>query len=211
MSHVEGKAPGQSTAVRKAIGNIPSYAPNQSLYVTNLPSSKIQKSDLRISLYMLFSTYGPVLDVVALKTMKMRGQAHVVYRDVQTATQAMRALQGFELFGRQMQIQYAKSKSDVIAKLDGTFRMPSAAAGEVTSTELQRSVFDGPPAGSSAPVTGGALKPPSAAQGVDQTMEDARSPTTSVAGQKRRRDEDSEPEEDSDGDVAMDEDSGDDD
>lgn len=51
---------------------------------------------------MLFSTYGPVLDVVALKTMKMRGQAHIVYRDVQTATQAMRALQGFELFGMQI-------------------------------------------------------------------------------------------------------------
>lgn len=72
------------------------------LYVTNLPSSKIQKPDLRISLYTLFSTYGPVLDVVALRTMKMRGQAHIVYRDVQTATQAMRALQGFEFFGREI-------------------------------------------------------------------------------------------------------------
>jgi RNA recognition motif-containing protein len=51
---------------------------------------------------MLFSTYGPVLDVVALKTMKMRGQAHIVYRDVQTATQAMRALHGFEFFGMEM-------------------------------------------------------------------------------------------------------------
>merc|ERR1711977_749974 len=71
---VDGKAPGQSAAARKGNGNIPSYAPNQTLYVTNIPSSKIQKSDLRISLYMLFSTYGPVLDVVALKTMKMRGQ-----------------------------------------------------------------------------------------------------------------------------------------
>jgi U2 small nuclear ribonucleoprotein B'' len=41
-------------------------------------------------------------------------------------------------------------------------------------------------------------------------MEDARSPATSVAGQKRRRDEeDEEPEEDSEGDVAMDEDSDD--
>jgi RNA recognition motif-containing protein len=48
---------------------------------------------------MLFSTYGPVLDVVALKTMKMRGQAHIVYRDIQTATQAMRSLDGFEFFG----------------------------------------------------------------------------------------------------------------
>jgi RNA recognition motif-containing protein len=55
-----------------------------------------------MSLYLLFSTYGPVLDVVALKTMKMRGQAHVVYRDVQTATQAMRSLQGFNFFGMEM-------------------------------------------------------------------------------------------------------------
>ena len=72
------------------------------LYITNLPSSKIQKYDLRLSLYTLFSTYGPVLDVVAMKTMKMRGQAHVVFRDAQTATQAMRALQGFEFFGYEM-------------------------------------------------------------------------------------------------------------
>lgn len=72
------------------------------LYVTNLPSNKIQKDDLRTALYMLFSTYGPVLDVVALKTMKMRGQAHVVFRDVQTATQAMRSLEGFEFLGTPM-------------------------------------------------------------------------------------------------------------
>jgi U2 small nuclear ribonucleoprotein B'' len=50
----------------------------------------------------LFSTYGPVLDVVALKTMKMRGQAHIVYRDIQAATQAMRSLQGFVFFGMEM-------------------------------------------------------------------------------------------------------------
>lgn len=72
------------------------------LYITNLPSSKIQKYDLRLSLYTLFSTYGPVLDVVAMKTMKMRGQAHVVFRDAQTATQAMRALKGFEFFGYEL-------------------------------------------------------------------------------------------------------------
>jgi RNA recognition motif-containing protein len=53
---------------------------------------------------MLFSTYGSVLDVVALRTMKMRGQAHITFKDVQTATQAMRALQKFEFFGREMVI-----------------------------------------------------------------------------------------------------------
>ena len=68
----------------------------------NLPSAKIKKDDLRTALYLLFSTYGTVLDVVALRTMKMRGQAHVVFRDVQAATQAMRSLEGFEFFGHQM-------------------------------------------------------------------------------------------------------------
>ncbi len=81
---------------------VASVPPNQTLYVTNLPSAKIQKEDLRTALYMLFSTYGAVLDVVALKTIKMRGQAHVVFKDVQTATQAMRSLDGFEFFGRPM-------------------------------------------------------------------------------------------------------------
>jgi len=51
---------------------------------------------------MLFSTHGPVLDVVALKTSKMRGQAHVLFRDAQASTQAMRALQGYEFFGKDM-------------------------------------------------------------------------------------------------------------
>lgn len=51
---------------------------------------------------MLFSTHGPVLDVVALRTSKMRGQAHIVYRDIGTATQAMRTLDGFEFFGMKM-------------------------------------------------------------------------------------------------------------
>jgi hypothetical protein len=71
------------------------------LYCTNL-NDKIQKQDLRRALYMLFSTYGPVLDVVALKTMKMRGQAHIVFRDVQASTQAMRNLQDMEIFGKKM-------------------------------------------------------------------------------------------------------------
>lgn len=79
-----------------------SIPPNQTLYVRGIPSAKIQKEDLRTALYLLFSTYGPVLDVVALKTQSMRGQAHIVYRDIQTATQAMRALDGFNFLGYEM-------------------------------------------------------------------------------------------------------------
>ncbi|EMC91186.1 hypothetical protein BAUCODRAFT_59124, partial [Baudoinia panamericana UAMH 10762] len=97
--------------------------PNQSIYIQNLPE-KLQKEDLRRELYMLFSTYGPVLDVIALKTAKMRGQAHVTMRDVQSATQAIRACQGFELCGREMRLSYSKNRSDAIAKLTGTFNPP---------------------------------------------------------------------------------------
>lgn len=91
---------GQSAFLPYACGFLTGCA--FSLYVTNLPSAKIKKPDLRTALYLLFSTYGPVLDIVVLKTMKMRGQAHIVYRDIQTATQAMRALNGSEFLGMHM-------------------------------------------------------------------------------------------------------------
>jgi RNA recognition motif-containing protein len=120
--------------------------PNQTLYCTNL-SDKLRKQDLRLSLYTLFSTYGTVLDVVAVKTEQMRGQAHIVFKDVQASTQAMRALQGFEFFGKPMKIVYAKGTSDVIARLRGTYNAPVTASGQATgvSTDLQKSIFSGPP------------------------------------------------------------------
>jgi len=51
---------------------------------------------------MLFATYGVILDIIALKTMKMRGQAHIVFRDIDSATQAMRALENFTFFGKEV-------------------------------------------------------------------------------------------------------------
>ncbi|KAL1972413.1 hypothetical protein VTN31DRAFT_6827 [Thermomyces dupontii] len=124
-------------------------APNQTLYIKNLPD-KIKKTDMKTLLYTLFSTYGTVLDVVVMRTDKMRGQAHVVFRDVQASTQAMRALQGFEICGKEMNIAYAKGSSHIIAKLRGTYVPPTAPAEQSQSTDLQKSIFSGPP--SSAPV-----------------------------------------------------------
>ncbi len=85
----------------KLSSNVEAQLNRSSLYLTNLPE-KLQKADLRLSLYTLFSTYGPVLDVVAVKNGTMRGQAHIAFRDVQASTQAMRALQGFDFFGKEM-------------------------------------------------------------------------------------------------------------
>ncbi|KAF5097708.1 hypothetical protein D0Z00_002309 [Geotrichum galactomycetum] len=106
-----------------------STPPTETLYLNNL-NDKIKKPDLKTALYMLFSTYGQVISIIALKTPKMRGQAHVVFNSTVEATTALKALQGFELFDKPVNIAYAKSKSDVIAKRDGTFklRLPSSSA-----------------------------------------------------------------------------------
>ncbi|RYO87872.1 hypothetical protein DL764_008802 [Monosporascus ibericus] len=186
---------------------VPPIPPNQTLYVTNLPSAKIQKSDLKTALYLLFSTYGPVLDVVALKTIKMRGQAHIVFRDVQAATQAMRSLEGFQFLGRELRIQYAKSKSDMVAKLDGTYKMPGSATAHVEMTEAQQSIFNAPaPSSTAATSTAAPLPsrslPTKPSQGTDHVMTEPQSPDN--RGQKRPREEE---EEESDEDVAMEEDS----
>lgn len=163
--------------------------PNQSLYVKNL-NEKINKDDLKRALYILFSTYGPVLDIVttrkSAKGKPMRGQAHICFRDIQTSTQAMRALQGFEMFDKEMEIQYAKGTSHIIPKLRGTFEPPTSSASAIQSTNVQKSIFDAPPSG----IT---TKP----------AENGTTDTGAPHGTKRPRDE---PEEEEDDDVAMEED-----
>uniref|UniRef100_A0A8C6QPR1 U2 small nuclear ribonucleoprotein B n=1 Tax=Nannospalax galili TaxID=1026970 RepID=A0A8C6QPR1_NANGA len=54
------------------------------------------------SLYALFSQFGHVVDIVALKTMKMRGQAFVIFKELGSSTNALRQLQGFPFYGKPM-------------------------------------------------------------------------------------------------------------
>ena len=62
--------------------------------------------ELRRTLYSLFAEYGRVMDVVALKTKKMRGQAHVVFTTLAEATAAVRATNGVVVYGRPMVIAF---------------------------------------------------------------------------------------------------------
>merc|ERR1712200_114328 len=72
--------------------------------------------------YAIFSQFGQILDIVALKTLKMRGQAFVIFKEVTSATQALRGMQGFPFYDKPMRIQYAKTDSDIIAKMKGTYQ-----------------------------------------------------------------------------------------
>lgn len=58
--------------------------------------------ELKRSLYALFSQFGQILDIVAMKTMKMRGQAFVIFRELAAATNALRQLQGFPFYNKPM-------------------------------------------------------------------------------------------------------------
>jgi len=51
--------------------------------------------ELKKSLHAMFSQFGSILDVVAMKTLKMKGQAFVVFKEASSASQAMRSMQGF--------------------------------------------------------------------------------------------------------------------
>ncbi|XP_073008386.1 U1 small nuclear ribonucleoprotein A-like [Typha latifolia] len=101
-------------------GEVPSVTPNMTIYINNL-NEKIKIDELKKSLNAVFSQFGKILEVLAFKTLKHKGQAWVVFEDVSSASEALKRMQGFPFYDKPMRIQYAKTKSDIIAKSDGTF------------------------------------------------------------------------------------------
>ena len=96
------------------------YPQNQTLYVNNL-TNKVHKNALKEQLYYYFSQYGRILDICASKAPGMHGQAFVVFEVVDDAVKALVASQGVELLGKNMHIEYCKSKSEAAAIADNTY------------------------------------------------------------------------------------------
>ena len=74
--------------------------------------------DLKKHLYILFSQFGPVIDIVAMKTPKMRGQAFVVFREIPMATNALRSMQGFTFFDKPMVCTFISTENFSIICVD---------------------------------------------------------------------------------------------
>ena len=91
---------------------------NETLYVNHL-NEKIKIDLLRENLYYLFSQYGDVLEINIRKSKKMRGQAFIVYKDINEATRAKVSLNNFLFLGSRINVDYAKAKSDLIVKIKG--------------------------------------------------------------------------------------------
>jgi U1 small nuclear ribonucleoprotein A len=98
--------------------NAPS--PNNTIYINNL-NEKIKVDELKQGLYQLFSQFGDIMEIHARKSFRMKGQAFIVYREINSATQAKNILNGFPLFGKQIRINYSKNVSDAIWKSSGSY------------------------------------------------------------------------------------------
>ncbi|KAI9649624.1 hypothetical protein NHQ30_002205 [Ciborinia camelliae] len=92
--------------------------PNATLYINNLEES-IKPPALIEALTELFSEYGTILEIIAKTNFKAKGQAFVVFENVDSATKAIEDIQGFELFGKEMRLAYAKTRSDASVKREG--------------------------------------------------------------------------------------------
>jgi len=101
-------------------GSRKEFLPSQTLYIKNLPD-KLKKDELTRNLYLFFSQFGSILDIVAMRSDGMRGQAFVVFSDMVTAANAMREAQNNQFFNKQIIIQYAQKKSNAVALIDGTY------------------------------------------------------------------------------------------
>ena len=72
--------------------------------------------ELKKCLYAIFSKFGKILDIVALKNLRMRGQAFIIFEQPESAAQALTSMQSFPLYDKPLRIQFSKFDSDIIAK-----------------------------------------------------------------------------------------------
>lgn len=73
---------------------------------------RVKLEQLIEALRTIFSGFGNIVDIVAKKNVKAKGQAFVVFETPESAQQAIDEVQGFELFDKPMRLAMARSRSD---------------------------------------------------------------------------------------------------
>ncbi|MBW0488051.1 hypothetical protein O181_027766 [Austropuccinia psidii MF-1] len=87
----------------------------ETVYLNNL-NEKVKLPILKQTLKNLLKNFGPVLDVVAHRSVRMRGQAFVAFPDREMAAKAVKEVKGFPLYGKPIEIAFARTQADVIVK-----------------------------------------------------------------------------------------------
>lgn len=74
---------------------------------------------LIVALREIFEDSGEIIDIVAKKHVKAKGQAFIVFENADSAADALEDFQGFDFFGRPMTLAYAKTESDATVQKTG--------------------------------------------------------------------------------------------
>lgn len=82
-----------------------------SVYAQNL-EERVKIAPLTEALKAIFSEFGSIVDIVAKKNVRAKGQAFIVFDHAVEAENAIDEMQGFELFGKPMKLSMARSRSD---------------------------------------------------------------------------------------------------
>uniref|UniRef100_A0A8B9NE18 RRM domain-containing protein n=1 Tax=Accipiter nisus TaxID=211598 RepID=A0A8B9NE18_9AVES len=77
--------------------------PNHTIYIKNL-NEKIKKDGKgwKKSLYAIFSQFGQILDILVSCSLKMSGQAFIIFKEISSATNALCSMQGFPFYNKPM-------------------------------------------------------------------------------------------------------------
>ncbi|KAL2001218.1 hypothetical protein VTN02DRAFT_2091 [Thermoascus thermophilus] len=86
--------------------------------VRNL-EERVKIDQLKAALTEIFSEYGSIVEIVAKTNLRARGQAFVVFDNVESATRAIEEVNGFELFEKPMVLDYARTRSDATVLREG--------------------------------------------------------------------------------------------
>ncbi|KAL6881520.1 RNA-binding domain-containing protein [Trichoderma novae-zelandiae] len=95
-----------------------SEMPISTVYVHNL-EERVKPEVLTEALKTIFSEFGNVVDIVAKRNLKAKGQAFVVFDTPAAAHDAIEEVEGFELFGKPMRVALARMQSDKTVEMKG--------------------------------------------------------------------------------------------
>ncbi|KAL0233631.1 hypothetical protein PCE1_002144 [Barthelona sp. PCE] len=101
--------------------------PKLTIYVRNL-DEKMSLSALKRNLYSYFSRFGQVLHIRVSRTLPTRGQAWIVYSELEGSVRAVLKANNTSFFGKTIEVQYSKQPSDFERQLG---------AKEITADEIR--------------------------------------------------------------------------
>lgn len=101
-------------------------------------SEKTKLDLLKSQLKDKFQQYGKVVDIVAHKNIRMRGQAFVVFDSIETAQKAHSDIENHTLDGTKLKVQFANTKSDATVK---SYDSPSLTLEHLQERGLRKKLF----------------------------------------------------------------------